>query len=136
MPRPGTSPILSQSRELYAWIENTDLLLLTMAYVHHSEDYQDLNYFVCTLGQANNGYPQPFKTINDFVDHQARQFPNRPAVAFPIPQENGGEQWGQTVYCESACLLMQDVFLGREHRANYYIFYTMRSEMLDLKLLT
>ena len=89
-----------------------------MAYMHQSEDYQDLNYFVCTLGQAaaiNNGYSQPFRTINDFIDHQARQFPNRPAVAFPIPQKNGGEQWGQIVYSTSPYCFMNDVFLGGRH---------------------
>ena len=85
-------------------LENTNLLLPTMAYMHQSEDYQDLNYFVCTLGQAaaiNKDQSQPFKTINDFIDHQARQFPSRPAVGFPIPRKNGDEQWSQTVYSKS-----------------------------------
>ena len=89
-----------------------------MAYIHQSEDYPDPNYFVCTLGEAatiNNGHPQPFKTINDFIDHQARQFPSRPAVAFPIPMRNGGEQWGQTVYSTSPYCLMHYVFLGRAY---------------------
>ena len=85
-----------------------------MAYIHQLEDYLDPNYFVCTLGEAtaiNNGHPQPFKTINDFIDHQARQFPSRPAVAFPIPQKNESEQWGQAVYSTSPYCLMHEVFL-------------------------
>lgn len=118
MPRPWTSPIPQQQCALYVWIENTNFLLPTMAYRHQSEDYQDLNYFVCTLGQAaalNNEHPQPFKTINDFIDHQARQFPTRPAVGFPVPQKNAGEQWGQTVYSTSPWFLMHDVFPGGGH---------------------
>lgn len=106
-----------------------------MAYSHHSEDYQDLNYFVCTLGEAaiiNNGNIQPSKTINDLIDHLARQFPYHPAVAFPIPQENGGDQWGQKLYSESACPLMQDIFLGRGHLAKCSILYTIHSEMLAM----
>ena len=48
----------------------------------------ELNYFVCTLGQAaerqlcgNKG----FTTVNSFLDHQARAIPSKPAVAFPSP---------------------------------------------------
>ena len=64
----------------------------------------DLNYFICTLGLAaavNKDQAQPFKTINDFIDHQAQEFPNLPAVGFPIPRRNEDEQWGQTVYSKS-----------------------------------
>lgn len=80
-----------------------------MAHVHQWEDYLDLNYFICTLGLAaavNKDHPQPFKTVNDFIDHQAQEFPSRPAVGFPIPQRNEGEQWGQTVYSKSPCVLL------------------------------
>ena len=97
-----------------------------MASVHLSEDYQDLNYFVCTLGQANNGYSQPFKTINDFVDHQARQFPNRPAVGFPVPHPNAGEQWDQIVYSESACLSTQDVLDAGTSKLQHFLYHTFR----------
>lgn len=92
-----------------------------MAFLYQSEDNPDLNYFVCTLGQAaaiNNGHSQPFKTINDFIDHQARQFPTRPAVGFPVPRKDGGEQWGQTVYSKSPLFLMHDVFLEGGHLAS------------------
>ncbi len=48
----------------------------------------ELNYFVCTLGQAatlNTQNPHVFKNVNDFLDHQARVIPRNPAVGFPIP---------------------------------------------------
>ncbi|KAI4136432.1 MAG: hypothetical protein L6R39_007789, partial [Caloplaca ligustica] len=48
----------------------------------------DLNYFVCTLGQAvevNHKRPHSFKTINGFIDHQAHVVPDSLAVGFPVP---------------------------------------------------
>lgn len=51
------------------------------------QDY-DLNYFVCTLGQAaaiNAEIPHSWKTVNDFIDHQAEKHPDRPAAGFPVP---------------------------------------------------
>ena len=66
-------------------------------------DVVDENYFVCTLGQAavlNAKKPHSFKTINDFVDIQAREHPNSPAVGFPIPPKNKGKdkEWTHAVY--------------------------------------
>ena len=46
----------------------------------------DLNYFVCTLGQAAEGglsKNKPYNTINEFLDHLAHLHPKKPAVAFP-----------------------------------------------------
>lgn len=65
----------------------------------------DLNYFVCTLGQAvevNKKDPHQFKTINEFLDYQARVAPDRLAVGFPVPaiaRENG--QWESLILCTS-----------------------------------
>ena len=46
---------------------------------------EDLNYFVCTLGQAavwNEKHRHSFETINDLIDGQAENFPDAPAVGF------------------------------------------------------
>lgn len=61
----------------------------------------ETNYFVCTLGQAaviNKANPHPFKTINDFIDHQAQQYPTLPAVGFPIPRQDANSEWSHTFY--------------------------------------
>ncbi|KAI4125879.1 MAG: hypothetical protein LQ338_004023 [Usnochroma carphineum] len=66
----------------------------------------DLNYFVCTLGQAvevNKKDPHQFKTINEFLDYQARVAPDRLAVGFPVPaiaRENG--QWESLILSHNA----------------------------------
>ena len=52
----------------------------------------DLNYFVSTLGQAaelNATNPHKFKTVNDFLALQARDYPDEPAVGFPLPITGG-----------------------------------------------
>ena len=67
----------------------------------------DVNYFVCTLGQAaalNAETPHSFETVNEFIDHHAHQYPSRPAFGFPIPpkdKETGGE-WNYAVYSKSS----------------------------------
>ena len=63
----------------------------------------DINYFVCTLGQAKTliaQKPHSFKTVNEFIDHQAEQYPSQPAVGFPIPPENqnSDKEWSRAVY--------------------------------------
>jgi thioester reductase-like protein len=61
----------------------------------------ETNYFVCTLGQAaaiNKGNPNLFETISEFIDHQAQQYPTRPAVGFPISRRDANEEWGHTIY--------------------------------------
>jgi len=43
------------------------------------------NYFVCTLGEAADSKiasSNRFSTVNDFLEVQAKTFPDRPAVAF------------------------------------------------------
>ena len=43
----------------------------------------DTNYFVCTLGQAARLYQdKPYTTIPEFIDHQAAEHPDLPAVGF------------------------------------------------------
>ena len=101
-----------------------------MAHVHEWEDYLDLNYFICTLGLAaavNNDHPQPFKNVNDFIDHQAQRFPTRPAVGFPIPQRNEGEQWGQTLYSKSPCCSTHDVVLDGGYLASCGMSFSIPS---------
>ena len=68
-----------------------------------SRDGVDGNYFVCTLGQAailNAKKPHSFKTINDFIDLQAREHPSSPAVGFPIPSKDKGTdtEWSYAIY--------------------------------------
>ena len=63
----------------------------------------EVNYFVCTLGQAaalNTGTPRSFKTINECIDHQAQQHPSRPALGFPIPPKDKetDQEWTYAVY--------------------------------------
>ena len=63
----------------------------------------DVNYFVCTLGQAaalNADKPHPFKTVNEFIDYQAREYPSHPAIGFPIPPKDRetDKKWGYGVY--------------------------------------
>ena len=61
----------------------------------------ELNYFVCTLGQAaelNTKNPHKFKTINDFLALQAHDYPDEPAVGFPLPTTGGtDQQWDYEV---------------------------------------
>lgn len=45
----------------------------------------NLNYFICTLGEAaiwNREHPHPFHTVNDLVDEQAKELRQRPAINF------------------------------------------------------
>ena len=64
----------------------------------------DVNYFVCTLGQAAAliaDKPHPFKTVNEFIDHQAREHPSYPATGFPIPpkdKETENSEWDYGIY--------------------------------------
>ena len=63
----------------------------------------NLNYFVCTLGEAaeiNTQNPRSWRTVNDFIDHQAEKFPKRPAVGFPISSHATKKDsgWGFVVY--------------------------------------
>lgn len=62
----------------------------------------DLNYFVCTLGQAvkiNQRNPHQYSTINEFIDHQAHNIPDRLAVAFPVPKDGGLDViWASKVF--------------------------------------
>ena len=63
----------------------------------------DVNYFVCTLGQAAAliaDEPHPFKTVNEFIDYQAREHPSHPAFGFPIPPKDKetDKKWDYAVY--------------------------------------
>lgn len=63
----------------------------------------DLNYFVCTLGQALevNVSPHPYGTINNFLDHQAKVIPDRLAVGFPVPVTDE-QEWHVDLLCMHA----------------------------------
>lgn len=68
-----------------------------------SREAVDVNYFLCTLDQAakiNAERPHSFKTVNEFIDHQTRKHPSRPAVGFPIPPKDkeSDNEWKYTVY--------------------------------------
>ena len=63
----------------------------------------DVNYFVCTLGQAAvliADKPHPYRTVNEFIDHQAREHSSRPAIGFPTPPQNKetDQKWDYGVY--------------------------------------
>ena len=52
-------------------------------------DEENLNYFVCTLGQAavwNEKHPHAFGNINDLIDERAQENSNAPAVGFASPE--------------------------------------------------
>ncbi|KAL2351350.1 hypothetical protein BJ546DRAFT_297995 [Cryomyces antarcticus] len=61
------------------------------------------NYFVCTLGQAavlkaEHGH-RTFANINDFIDYQAEQVPDQPAVGFPKPpSKDASGPWKSSVF--------------------------------------
>lgn len=62
----------------------------------------EVNYFVCTLGQAasiNHRNPHGFRTVNEFLDAQAQAIPNSPAVGFPtVPgQPKDKAEWDYLV---------------------------------------
>lgn len=76
----------------------------------------DVNYFVCTLGQAaalNAEKPHSYKTVNDLIDLQARQNPICPAVGFPKPPrvKDTDTKWDYTIYSKQALHTPQE---GRE----------------------
>lgn len=57
----------------------------------------NLNYFICTLGQASRLEAQhkttPFTNINDFVERQAQKYGNLPAVGFYNLSKDSSEPW-------------------------------------------
>jgi hypothetical protein len=64
-----------------------------------------LNYFICTLGQmaeCNSKYPHTFHTVNEFLEAQARLYPEMPAIGFPIPADRS-RNWGYELFCWSFC---------------------------------
>ncbi|KAI9844350.1 MAG: putative NRPS-like protein biosynthetic cluster [Sclerophora amabilis] len=68
--------------------------------VEVGDEFPNLNYFICTLGQAaqiNAREPHDFSTVNDFLDRQAQLIPNRPAVGFPKPSLNSDGPWGHDI---------------------------------------
>lgn len=77
--------------------------MVTMTDAQLPVEVVDINYFVCTLGQAAASIaekPRTYKTVNDFIDHQAREHPSRPAVGFPIPPKDKEPdlEWNYAVY--------------------------------------
>ena len=51
-----------------------------------NNDDNEVNYFVCTLGQAkrlNEKHSHSYKTVNDFIDTQNLKVPNELAVGIP-----------------------------------------------------
>ena len=94
-----------------------------MAMVSSSQGAVDLNYFVCTLGQAtaiNEKNPHSYNTINEFIDYQASYHPDFPAVGFPVPSqhESPDGNWDYRVYstwifahrCETSIITSQSAF--------------------------
>ena len=75
----------------------------------------ELNYFVCTLGQAAElkaKNPYEIKTVNDFFALQAYHYPEEPAVGFPLPKTGGNDrQWDYEVLSTSTYDQLADVLL-------------------------
>ena len=68
-----------------------------------SNEEPDLNYFVCTLGQAaalNTRNPHQWRNINSFIDFKAQKSPDSHAVGFPVPPAgtDGDSEWGFLTY--------------------------------------
>lgn len=62
---------------------------------HPQFDTMELNYFTCTLGEAqkHNLTNAEFKNINSFLNYQSKYIPDHPAVGFyqPPPNRENGE---------------------------------------------
>lgn len=75
---------------------------MSVATAKDHEATPEVNYFVCTLGQAasiNHRHPHSFRTVNEFLDAQAQVIPHSPAVAFPtVPgQQKDETEWDYLV---------------------------------------
>ncbi len=59
----------------------------------------DLNYFVCTLGEAaHTPGGRPFRTVTHLIEQQAQQHPDLPALGFYIvPPSSDGGAYGHNV---------------------------------------
>jgi hypothetical protein len=58
------------------------------------------NYFTCTLGEAAELGPNQspkYATINSLIDGQNISNPKLPAVAFPVPGQDGTE-WDYLIF--------------------------------------
>ena len=57
-------------------------------------------YFTCTLGEAVglSHDRDDVQSVNDFIDHQAKAYPNDIAVGFPVPGEEYLD-WAYEVFC-------------------------------------
>lgn len=57
------------------------------------------NYFTCTLGQAAAlGLQQESRTVNAFIDAQANNLPDAPAVGFPHPGSKPEDEWTKAIF--------------------------------------
>ncbi|KAK4546065.1 hypothetical protein LTR36_002202 [Oleoguttula mirabilis] len=71
------------------------------------------NYFTCTLGQAAAlGLQQPHGTVNAFIDAQAQDRPDSPAVGFPQPGSTPEDEWTTLTFT------FGDIKRGSEHVAS------------------
>lgn len=90
-----------------AIVSVTRLELVCFLRIPHA-DMCDLNYFVCTLGQAvktNQNNPHQFTTINEFIDHQAHVIPGGLAIGFPVPTDSGYDgQWESIIFSKELSL--------------------------------
>jgi hypothetical protein len=71
----------------------------------------DLNYFVCTLGQAAEAATARSKgapTVNDLLDFKADHDASKLAVGFPVPPEqtSDGEAWDFISFCMEHCAIL------------------------------
>jgi acyl-coenzyme A synthetase/AMP-(fatty) acid ligase len=68
----------------------------------------DANYFVCTLGQASalGAQPKPYRTISQLLAHQSKTCGSKPAVGFPLPQNQ--DAWKYEL------LTFEEVFTGTQ----------------------
>ncbi len=73
---------------------------------------RDINYFVCTLGQAavlNVVDPPPRLTLHEHLDEQAARIPDAPAVGFALPPMNKASDGPWTAEILSAFLHLLDI---------------------------
>ncbi|KAL6713167.1 hypothetical protein ACLMJK_009288 [Lecanora helva] len=81
-----------------------------------SQQDVDINHFVCTLGEAaaiNDKHPHPWKTVNDFIDHQAEEFHVNPAVAFPTPSKDDAYVYGAAIYSFKGLKALSEIYALR-----------------------
>ncbi|EME81979.1 uncharacterized protein MYCFIDRAFT_29743 [Pseudocercospora fijiensis CIRAD86] len=58
----------------------------------------ELNYFTCTLGEAQAHRDDTFANITDFIEQQAKSYPDYPAAGFYTPSSKSSATWHTDIF--------------------------------------